>query len=204
MYIDFTTVSASDAYFAMTQTIVPRPIAWILSENADKSLNLAPFSFFNAFCSEPPLIGVSIGKKPDGSLKDTRINIIQRKHFVVHIAHAELLAMLNASAQILPANVSEVELLGLHTTPFENFSLPRLDACRVALACELYDEITMGESSYVVLLGQIKALYAADSVAHINEKQRFTVDANALQPVGRLGANEYVSFGEKIILNRPD
>lgn len=203
MYIDFTTISASDAYFTMTQTIIPRPIAWILSENADKSLNLAPFSFFNAFCSDPPLIGVSIGKKLDGSLKDTRANILQRQHFVVHIAHTELLPTLNASAQILPENVSEVELLGLQTKPFENFSLPRLEACRVALACELYDEITMGHSQYVVLLGKIKALYLDDKVTYQDAKQRLKVDADALQPLGRLGADEYMRFGETINLKRP-
>jgi len=76
---------AAQRYYLMSQTLVPRPVAWVLSENATGSYNLAPFSYFNAICSTPPLIMFSIGKKPDGADKDTRRNIIERKRFTVHI-----------------------------------------------------------------------------------------------------------------------
>lgn len=204
MYLDFTQMMPADIYFAMTQTIVPRPIAWVLSENADGSLNLAPFSYFNAVNSDPPLLSLSVGSKPDGSLKDTRANILQRKRFVVHIAHTEMLEALNASAQILPASVSEIELLGLETVAFEGFELPRLKACRVAFACELHTEVPLGKETYSLLLGKIRALYADDSIATLNAKGRFKVDAAALQPLGRLGAGEYMQFGKVIKLQSPN
>ena len=86
MYIDFGKMTAQQVYITMTQTIVPRPIAWVLSENPDQSLNLAPYSYFNAVCSDPPLLMISAGVKPDGATKDTRDNIRDRKEFVVHIA----------------------------------------------------------------------------------------------------------------------
>ncbi|MGB3918212.1 flavin reductase family protein [Thiothrix litoralis] len=196
MYLDFSRMSSSDIYFAMTQTIVPRPIAWVLSENEDGSLNLAPFSYFAAVNSDPPLLSLSVGSKPDGALKDTRRNIQARKQFVVHIAHTEMLESLNASAASLPEGASEIEMLGLETVAFEGFSLPRLKDCRVAFACELYSEVPLGDGSYALLLGKIKALYAADSIASINEAGRLNVDAAAFQPIGRLGAGEYAYFGE--------
>ena len=118
MYIDFSQLSANQIYGTMVQTVVPRPIAWVLSENPQEAYNLAPFSYFNAVCSDPPLLMISIGKKPDGSFKDTRVNIEQRKDFVVHIAHENMLDALNESSATLSAEVSEIELQGLITKPF--------------------------------------------------------------------------------------
>lgn len=203
MYLDFSQMTPSEIYFAMTQTIVPRPIAWVLSENADGSLNLAPFSYFNAVNSYPPLISLSVGSKPDGSHKDTRANILERKRFVVHIAHTEMLEALNASAKILPAGESEIDMLDLETSPFEGFGLPRLKDCRVALACELHAEVPLGKETYSLLLGKISTLYVDNTIASMSDKGRLTVDATALQPLARLGAGEYMLFGEKIELKSP-
>lgn len=203
MYLDFSHMLSSDIYFAMTQTIVPRPIAWVLSENADGSLNLAPFSYFNAINSDPPLLCLSVGNKPDRMPKDTRVNIQQRRHFVVHIAHTDMLEALNASAKPLPVGESEIDMLGLETVPFTGFSLPRLKDCKVALACELFSEVPLKDGGYALLLGKISTLYADDSIASMNEQGRFKVDATAFQPLGRLGAGEYMTFGQRIALKSP-
>jgi len=90
MQIPLDTLSPNRVYHLMIQSIVPRPIAWILSDNGDGSLNLAPFSYFNAVCSDPPVLMVSIGRKADGGDKDTARNLVERKHCVVHIPHREM------------------------------------------------------------------------------------------------------------------
>ncbi len=202
MDIDFSTLNASQAYFAMTQTIVPRPIAWVLSQNANGSYNLAPFSYFSALCSDPPLIGISIGKKTDGSLKDTRTNILERRYFVVHIAHAEQLHTLNASAETLPTGISEVDKLGLATTPLMDFPLPRLSDCRVAIGCELHSGMQLSET-FTFMLGLVRRLYIADSIVKNDGKGHFKLDTKALNPLSRLGAGEYANFGEVIPLKSP-
>ena len=79
MEIDLDSLSANGVYHTLTRTVIPRPVAWVLSENAGGDYNLAPFSYFNAICSDPPLIMISVGKKPDGSSKDTRVNITARR-----------------------------------------------------------------------------------------------------------------------------
>ena len=197
MIVDLSDFKAHEAYFLLTQTVLPRPIAWVLTENADGLQNLAPFSFFNAICSAPPLIGFSVGKRPDGNTKDTYQNIIDAGKFVVHIAHSEQLDALNASAESIPSDVSEVEKLGLDTSEFEGFALPRLSECRIAMACELHQDITLGQTDQqAFLIGEVKQMYLDESVAEINEKGRLKVDANKLQPLGRLGASEYTYFGE--------
>jgi flavin reductase (DIM6/NTAB) family NADH-FMN oxidoreductase RutF len=146
MYFDFAEFSPNQAYFTMTQTLVPRPIAWVLTENAAGDYNLAPFSYFNAVCSDPPLVMLSIGRKPDGSPKDTRVNIEQRGHFVAHIAHREQAKPMTESSATLDYGDSELARLGLDTVPFQGFGLPRLADCRVAFACERYEIREIGNA----------------------------------------------------------
>ena len=67
MILDLSQLKPAQVYFHMIQTLIPRPIAWVLSEIEQGKYNLAPFSYFNAVCSDPPLIMLSVGKKPDGA-----------------------------------------------------------------------------------------------------------------------------------------
>lgn len=203
MYINLSKLSESQVYFTMTQTVIPRPIAWVLSENQSGSYNLAPFSYFNAVCSDPPLVMISIGKKPDGSCKDTLVNIEQRSDFVVHIVSKDLLRPMNQSSATLAKEQSELEIIGLQTEPFEGSRIPRLADARVAFACERYEIIKLGSIPQSLVLGRISHIYIDDTVVGEDEKGRMKVIAERVDPLGRLGASEYVSFGEKLRLQRP-
>jgi flavin reductase (DIM6/NTAB) family NADH-FMN oxidoreductase RutF len=203
MIIDLNDLSTTDTYFAMTQAIVPRPIAWVLSENSGGDYNLAPFSYFNAVCSDPPLIMVSLGKKPDGTPKDTRVNIEARRSFVVHIAGVEQLEHLNASSATLPAGESEIAHLGLELAEFPGSRLPRLADCRLAMACELYQVLELGPVPQALIFGRLIHLYLADDVAGYDPKGRLKIHAERLNPLARLGAREYFAGGEVITLARP-
>lgn len=204
MIIDLDTLSASDTYFAMTQAIIPRPIAWVLSENPAGDYNLAPFSYFNAVCSEPPLIMLSLGRKPDGAPKDTRANIEARNAFVVHIASSDQLDPLNASSATLPAGESEVDRLGLALTEFPGSRLPRLADCRLAMACELYQVMELGPVPQALIFGRLTHLYVEDGVAEQDSRGRLKIHADRLDPLGRLGAREYISGGEILTVPRPE
>ncbi len=203
MYIDLAELSSSQVYFTMTQTVIPRPIAWVLSENQAGRYNLAPFSYFNAVCSNPPLLMVSVGKKPDGTFKDTRINIEHRHDFVVHIAHLEQLESLNQSSATLPAEVSEVDRLDLSTTTFPGSRLPRLTDCRVAFACERHQIQEIGGTPQSLIFGLIKQIYIDDAAISHDAKDRLKIHADRIDPIGRLGASEYMTFGEIRRLVRP-
>ena len=203
MYIDFGTVTPQQAYFTMTQTIIPRPIAWIVSENTNGSINLAPFSYFNAVSSNPPLVMISASIKPGGVAKDTLNNIRQRKDFVLHIVSLEQLDAMNQSSANLPSGESEVEMLGLETVAFEGSRLPRLVDAKVAFACRLYDIHYIGSDPQALILGQVEGLYVDDSVVGKDDKGRTKILAERINPIGRLGANEYVTFGERLSRDRP-
>lgn len=202
MIIDLASLSPNQVYFSLIQTVIPRPIAWVLSDNGDGSHNLAPFSYFNAVSSDPPLIMLSIGVRPDGTSKDTRENIEQRKHFVVHIAHRELLEFVNETSRTLPHGESELERISVSLTDFEGFSLPRISQCRVALACELYSSQRIG-AEQTLILGRVHKLYVADEACVKDAKGRSRIRADIIDPLGRLGTDEYCTMGDVITLRRP-
>ena len=203
MIVDMSKLSPGQTYATMIQTIVPRPIAWVLSENENGSYNLAPFSYFNAICSDPPLVLISIGKQDDGSDKDTRINIESRKEFVIHIAHREMAGELTQSSAPLPNGVSEIEAQGLPISEFEKFRLPRLTDARIALACTLEKSEEIGNANQCLIFGRINYLYAEDNVVELDAKNRSNFVAEKIDPIGRLGGGEYTTFGEKIFIPRP-
>jgi len=108
----------------------PRPIGWIASHDTDGTLNLAPYSFFNAFNYTPPIIGfASVGRK------DTLRNIEQTGEFVWNLATRPLAAAMNASCAPAPPEVDEFALAGLATAPSRIVAVPRVAASPVAFEC---------------------------------------------------------------------
>ena len=205
MQIKLDELPTPQVYFTMTQTVLPRPIAWLLTENDDASYNLAPFSYFNAVCSDPPLVLVSIGKQDDGRDKDSIRNIRERHEFVIHIASCEQLAELNQSSATLPPGESEVEASDLALTRVGGFRMPRLSDCKIALFCERHDIQMIGSKKQQSLLfAEIKEIYVDDACAEINDNGRLKIHADRVQPLSRLGASEYASFGEVLFAKRPD
>lgn len=203
MHIDLSGLSPNRVYFTLIQSVVPRPIAWVLSENTDGAYNLAPFSYFNLVCSDPPLLMLSIGKKRAGDIKDTRRNIIERERFVVHLPHVGQMEQVNESSRELPAGVSELESLQLCTVPFAGFSLPRLRDCRIALACSRYQVSELGDQGQALMLGLIESVYIDDAIVQRDEKGGLIIDAAKLDPLSRLGGDEYGSLGQVYRLPRP-
>lgn len=204
MQIDFEGMAPQDIYHILTQTVIPRPIAWVLTENPDGNYNLAPYSFFTVVTSNPPLLMISIGRKPtDGAFKDTRVNIERGKEFVVHIGHREMAAAMTETARTLPHGESELKNVDLPLTAWEASRLPRLADCRIALACELYEIKEIGEGPQTLVFGKINGIYAADEVTTEDDKGRLRFDGAAIDPLGRLGGSEYVTFGDVVKIPRP-
>ncbi|RUM39775.1 MAG: flavin reductase family protein [Desulfobulbus sp.] len=203
MNIDLSTQTPALVYSTMAQTIMPRPIAWVLSENEGGSYNLAPFSYFAPICSDPPLVMISVSKKPDGSLKDTRANIIDRDNFVLHIPSWEQLEPMNSSAATLDAGVSEVDELGIELTEFPGSPLPRIKESRVAMACSLFEVKEIGNGPYAMIIGRIHHIYILDEAIVEQTAESIRISPSTLNPVGRLGGPQYTELGRIVTLARP-
>jgi flavin reductase (DIM6/NTAB) family NADH-FMN oxidoreductase RutF len=75
MYFDFANLPVRDRYKLAVSTIVPRPIAWMVTQDLEGRVNAAPYSFFNVFSDTPVVVGIGVGARPEGSLKDTAANV---------------------------------------------------------------------------------------------------------------------------------
>lgn len=208
MNIDFTTLSATQAYHLMTQAVVPRPIAWVLTANQSNSredhYNLAPFSYFNSVASDPPTLMISIGRQADGSEKDTLANIQRTGELVIHIAGTDQLDALNQSAASLPYGKSELTASALTTAPLEGFTLPRLGEAKIAFACVLDHIYEIGQTPQSLVFANIQSAYLSDDIVQIDEeKSRMLVDIMALDPLARLGSNHYASLAKPLSRKRP-
>ncbi len=110
----------------------PRPIGWISSQNAQGGLNLAPYSFFNAFNYTPPLIGFSsIGEK------DSLRNIRQTREFCWNLATRPVAEQMNLSCAAVPPEVNEFELTGLTPVASHCIAVPRVLESPVSFECRL-------------------------------------------------------------------
>lgn len=194
MNIDIERLSPGQVYFYLTQTLLPRPIGWVLSENGLGRYNLAPFSFFSAVSTDPPLVMLAVSRKADGSYKDTLANIEQRDDFVVHIASVDQMQILDASAAVFPPEVSEVDKLQLKVSEFPGSRLPRVAGCPVAYACDTYQIHEV--AAMKVIYGRVRHMFIDDAVCQQSADGRLKVDAAKVRPLSRLGAGEYMGVGE--------
>lgn len=207
MHIAFNNLSATKVYHLLTQSVVPRPIAWVLTQNeADEGKlthNLAPFSYFTPVASNPPLLMISIGKKSSGDDKDTVVNIQREKNCTVHIANVDHMALLNASAAEMALNESEVDALDVKLCDFdESSSVKRIEGAPVAFKCKLHEcQVLAGGIQTLVFLEIISA-YLDDEIID-DEQKRLTIRTDKINPLARLGAGEYASIGDIIPLLRP-
>jgi flavin reductase (DIM6/NTAB) family NADH-FMN oxidoreductase RutF len=210
MIINFSDYSATQRYHLMTQTIIPRPIAWVLTDSTNDSnnqstLNLAPFSYFTAVSSDPALLMLSLGKKPNGDTKDTLTNVLKNKKMVIHIAGANMADIVTQTAASLEHGDSELAPISdemLNTVPFDGFSLPRLAQCDIAYGCELFEIKEIGDVPQTLIFVEIKQLYVSPSVTTVTDG-RVKIHADDVNPLARLGASEYSGITRPFKKARP-
>lgn len=183
MEFDFTTLSPADAYKLMVSTIVPRPIAWVVTQSADGSVNAAPYSFFNAISGEPPLVVIGVGGRDDGRLKDTAANIRATGQFVVNMVSDSMVKPMVVTAVDFETGIDEVQKAGLTTLPSVKIAPPRIAESPVAFECEVFQTISMPGKRDLVI-GRIVMMHI-DEAMMLNV-DRLYVDTPKLGLVGRM------------------
>jgi flavin reductase (DIM6/NTAB) family NADH-FMN oxidoreductase RutF len=189
--VDFSALSSDQRYFFLISAVVPRPIAWVSTRAADGSTNLAPFSFFQAIGSDPPVVMISIAtEKRDGTLKDTLVNIRGTGEFVINLVSEDLAETMVRTSAELPHGESEIAAFGLTPIPSAAVAAPAIAEARVALECRLWHELPVG--SAVAVFGEVLRAQVAEGLLDA----RGTIDPAALRPLGRLGGSLYLPFWE--------
>ena len=187
MLFDFAALSPDNRYKLLTATIVPRPIAWITSLDAEGKLNAAPFSFFNALAGDPPIVGIGIGGRHPGRRaghwKDSAANIRARGEFVVNLVPYDLREAMNVTAIEFAAEVDEVAEAGLETAPSTKVAPPRLAASPVALECQRFVTLEV-EVDRTIVLGRVVAMHVRDDA--VLDAERCHIDTPKLDLIGRM------------------
>src|ERR1700741_1302379 len=160
MHIDPAANSTADNYKLLTNLVVPRPIAWVTSQNEHGVINLAPFSFFNAVGNKPLFVIISVGKNDDGSDKDTARNIKRNGEFAINLVTEELFAAMNISAANFPADESELGAIGLHPVASQRISVPVVATAQACMECKLYSQQPLG--NYTLFIGEVVMFHVAD------------------------------------------
>ncbi|MBT3299704.1 MAG: flavin reductase family protein [Candidatus Marinimicrobia bacterium] len=202
MIIDPNKQSFQDNYKLMIGSIVPRPIAFVSTKSKDGIDNVAPFSFFNGVCSNPPTISFCpVRRGSDGQIKDTLKNIQDTGVFSLNIVSESFASEMVETATEYPSDVSEFEASGLTPIPCENIDVMRVGESKISFECELNQIIDIGDGSLgsgSLVLGTIVLFHIADE---LYEQGR--IDLEALQPIGRLaGANGYCRTTDRFEIQR--
>ncbi|ANS85371.1 flavin reductase family protein [Vibrio scophthalmi] len=203
MNIDMSALAPSQVYHLLTQTIIPRPVAWVLTESDSENYNLAPFSYFTAISSQPPLLMFSVGNKPDGEMKDTVRNVLETGKMVIHIASIDLAEAVTLSAATLPHGESEVEAGRIELCEMEDFELPRVKDCSIAFGCKLYEIKEVGDSPQHLVFAEIEQVFV-DSQIIAQREDRLEIDAMSVNPLCRLGGTNYAMLEKTFSIARPN
>lgn len=198
MEIDLDPLAERETYALLTQTIIPRPIAWVLTDNSLEGTarwNLAPFSFFNGIASNPPMLMFSIGSwDVHGRTKDTLVNLRKNPVFTIGIACQSQENQVQQSSSELPFGVSEVHEYGMSVTEW-NWKTPLIDGCRINFACTVAKEVEIDDSSQILIFAKISKIWVADEVVSKDSKDRISINAKLVDPLLRLGAGKYGKLG---------
>ncbi|SHE34206.1 NADH-FMN oxidoreductase RutF, flavin reductase (DIM6/NTAB) family [Seinonella peptonophila] len=199
--IDVTTLSQQENYKWMIGSIIPRPIALVTTLSSQGIINAAPFSYFNAVTSNPPLLSIAVGRK-DGVQKDTARNAVEQGEFVVHITEESNVKQVNQASIPLPSNQSEIEFAGFSPCPSKFVSVPGVAEAKIRMECKLDKILPLGGSEEKpacdLIIGRVVCLHVEEELYDQGK-----IDLGALRPVSRLAGNDYGKIGEVFSIERP-
>jgi len=184
-------IPLKDFYHLMISSISPRPIAFVGSVNSNGEHNLAPFSFFNGFGANPPIVGFSPALSGRTGLpKDTLLNIKETSEFTISIVTKDIIEQVSLSSCEYPRGVDEFSMAGLSKFKTELISPPGVKESPIIMECKLVDIVELGNfpASGNLILGEILLLHVNENI--INEENK--IDSEKINHVGRSGSNWYI------------
>lgn len=200
MTIDPKDYDYSNIYKLMIGSIVPRPIAFVSTVSRDGIRNLAPFSFFNGVCSNPPIVLFSTVIRKDGGHKDTLNNVEATKEFVINIVSEDFGEEMNICSFDFPPDVDEFKESGLTPIPSDLVKAPRVQESRIQMECKLVQIIHFGQGpgGGSTVFGEVVRFHIQDQLL-----DNFKIDPDKLQAIGRMGGPTYTRTMDRFDLVRP-
>ena len=201
MTLDFEQLPPRESYPWMINAITPRPIAWVSTVSAEGRTNLAPFSFFQGVCANPPTLLFSGANDRHGNRKDTIKNVEAVPEFVVNIVPYALREKMNATSAPLPHGESEFERFGIGAAPALRVAPPRIATAPAAFECRVDRIVRVGEGPLAgnIVIGRILCLHVDESVLGSDGR----IDPARLDTIGRMGGEMYARTTDRFEIPRP-
>jgi len=188
-------LTPAQQYKLMAATLVPRPIAWVTTIDPGGGLNCGPFSFFNFFHGEPPVVALGIsGRAQHGALgqpgKDTLRNILSSKEFVINLVSFDLRNEMNITSIDFPPEEDELAAANLQVLPSDTVSPPRIADSPVSYECRCFNTNNTGGGATLVL-GHVQMVHVRDDA--VLDRSACYIDTAKLDLIGRMqGGGWYV------------
>lgn len=196
-----------EMYRLLVTSVVPRPIAWVSTTDRQGIDNLAPFSFFNALCATPPLLGFCPGVRSrelqearGTSIKDTLRNVRETGEFVVNLVPFSVAEQMNLTAGEYDASVDEFQVAGLTKRQSQLIGPPQVAESPISFECKIYQILDFGTETAggSLVIGEIVSVHLAEDVLRNGR-----IDGRLLDMVGRLGGTQYTRTRERFEMERP-
>ena len=201
MIIDPAGLDLRGAYKLLIGSILPRPIAFVSTVDAEGRPNLAPFSFFTGVAADPPTVAFAPMRRfSDGSEKDTLRNVRATGEFVVNVVTEDIVERANDTAVEFPPEVSEFAEAGFTPADSEVVKAPRVAESPLSMECRLVQVVDVGvdgPGGGALVLGEIVRFHVRDDLIEDGR-----IDTEGLAPVGRLAGDEYTTVGRRFSLQR--
>ncbi len=189
----------ANAYKLLSGLVTPRPIALVTTVDPEGRVNAAPFSFFNAFGSRPPIVALAPGDREPGIPKDTARNIRLTGEFVVNLSNESMAEQMVGCAASLAPGENELEHVGLTSVPSTSVRPPRIAEAPVSLECTEWSTLEIGRNRMVI--GVVKRIHTHDGVL---DPDNLHVNLEAYRPVGRMhGPDGYTRTRDFFTIARP-
>jgi len=199
MELDLENQHAERAYSILVSLVIPRPIAWVTSLDENGALNAAPFSFFNVLGANPPIVGFCPGDRPNGTPKDTALNVRATHEFVVNLVDEGVAEAMNLTAATLPHGVNELESAGLTTLPSSVVRPPRIAEAPASLECTEWGTIQIGGNRLII--GLVKRVHVRDELF---DPETLRIRSERFQAIGRMASPDwYCHTGDRFEMKRP-
>lgn len=198
MQFDFTTLPGADRYRLLTNFIGPRPIALVTTRAGAGHTNAAPMSFFNVFSHEPAIVIIGFSARPDGSEKDTLVNIRRTGQFCVNMVDKTMAESMILCGVNFAADVDETAFAGLETSPCCQIDARFVVATPCAMECRL--ERIIDYPRRAIVMGEVLHMTVSDNC--IDAQGRY-VDPAVYHPVARLHADNYIVADRQFEMKKP-
>src|SRR5207248_6954478 len=200
MHFDLAQIPATDAYKLLVSTVVPRPLALATTVDAAGRVNAAPFSFFNAVSSRPPVVVLGInGDGPGGGYKDTENNIRDTGEFVVNLVDEALAERMNICAVDFPKGIGELEKAELTAVSSVEVKPPRIAEAPVSFECKRITGLSLGAQS-TLEVGRVIHIHIRDDLV---DPEKFYVQTDKMRLIGRMhGRGWYARTSDLFLMDR--